>query len=73
MDLRSLKRLKGKTSKKLLSENRKLSQGLCGRHMSPRSYFFASFGNVTDEVIMEYIEMQDVNGHAQDHDFTITG
>ncbi|RLB36750.1 MAG: IS200/IS605 family transposase, partial [Deltaproteobacteria bacterium] len=36
-----------------------------------RGYFAASSGNVTDEVIMEYIAMQDVSEHAHDDEFTI--
>ena len=45
------KRVKGKTSRKLLSENRKLSKQFWGRHLWARGYFAASSGNVTDEVI----------------------
>ena len=67
-----VKHVKGKTSRKLLSENRKLSQQFWGRHLWARGYFAASSGNVTDEVIMEYIAMQDVSEHAHDDDFTIT-
>ncbi len=51
--------LKGKTSRKLLSEFRPLSQKFWGRHLWARGYFAASSGNVTDEVIMKYIETQD--------------
>jgi len=67
-----MKHVKGKTSRKLLSERRKLSQQFWGRHLWARGYFAASSGNVTDEVIMEYIAMQDVSEHAHDDDFTIT-
>ncbi len=66
-----MKHVKGKTSRKLLSESRKLSQQFWGRHLWARGYFAASSGNVTDEVIMEYIAMQDVSEHAHDDDFTI--
>ena len=51
--------LKGKTSRKLLSEFKPLSQKFWGRHVWARGYFAASSGNVTDEVIMEYIRTQD--------------
>ena len=47
--------LKGKTSYKLLSEYKDLSKQFWGRHIWGRGYFAASSGNVTDEVIMEYI------------------
>ena len=48
--------LKGKTSYKLLSEYKEISKQFWGRHIWGRGYFAASSGNVTDEVIMEYIE-----------------
>ncbi len=67
-----VKRLKGKTSRKLLSEDRQLSKKFWGRHLWARGYFAASSGNVTDEVIMEYIEMQDIAERARDDDFTIS-
>ena len=65
------KRVKGKTSRKLLSEYRHLAKKFWGRHLWARGYFAASSGNVTDEVIMQYIEMQDVAERARDDDFTI--
>ena len=52
--------LKGKTSRKMLSEFKPLSKQFWGRHLWGRGYFAASSGNVTDEVIMEYIRTQDV-------------
>jgi putative transposase len=67
-----VKRVKGKTSRKLLSENRKLSKQFWGRHLWARGYFAASSGNVTDEVIMEYIEIQNIAERAGDADFTIS-
>ena len=63
--------VKGKTSRKLLSENRKLSKKFWGRHLWARGYFVASSDNVTDEVISEYIELQDLAERARDDDFTI--
>ena len=51
--------LKGKTSYKLLSEFKELSRQFWGRHVWGRGYFAASSGNVTDEVIMQYIATQD--------------
>ena len=63
--------IKGKTSRKLLSENRNLSKKFWGRHLWARGYFVASSGNVTDEVISEYIELQDIAERARDDDFTI--
>ncbi len=67
-----VKRVKGKTSWKLMSENRKLSRQFWGRHLWARGYFAASSGNVTDEVIMKYIAIQDMAERAGDDDFTIS-
>ena len=64
-------RIKGKTSRKLLSEYRSLSKMFWGRHLWARGYFVASSGNVTDEVIAKYIEMQDKLERARDDGFTI--
>ncbi len=65
------KRVKGKTSRKLMAENRRLAKAFWGRHLWARGYFAASSGNVTDEVIMQYIEMQDIAERARGDDFTI--
>ena len=64
-------RIKGKTSRKLLSEYRRLSKEFWGRHLWGRGYFAASSGNVTDEVIMQYIATQDLEERTHDGDFTV--
>ena len=64
-------RLKSKTSRKLLAENRKLSKQFWGRHLWAGGYFAASSGNVTDDVIMHYIVTQSLQEWARDDDFTI--
>jgi len=51
--------VKGKTSRKLLMEFKHLQKQYWGRHLWARGYFVSSSGNVTDEVIMEYIRLQD--------------
>ena len=61
--------LKGKSSYKLLSENKQLSKEFWGRHLWGRGYFVATSGNITDEVIMDYIKNQDDT--TGDGDFTI--
>ena len=63
--------IKGKTSRKLLSEYRSLAKQFWGRHLWARGYFVASSGNVTDDVIAQYIEMQDKMERARDGDFSI--
>ena len=62
--------IKGKTSFKLLSEFKELGRAFWGRHIWGRGYFAASSGNVTDEVIMEYIATQDLE--ADHDDFNIS-
>ncbi len=50
--------IKGKTSRKLMMEFKHIQKTYWGRHLWARGYFVAS-GNVTDEVIVEYIRTQD--------------
>lgn len=67
---RLVQMLKGKSSYKLMQEFPHLSKKFWGRHMWARGYFCVSSGNVTDEVIKEYIEHQ---SHDQDSDFRVEG
>ena len=53
-----VKRLKGRSSRLMLEEFGELRKVYWGRHLWARGYFAASSGNVTDEVIAEYIEKQ---------------
>ncbi len=64
-----VQQLKGKSSRKLLSEFKTLSRQFWVRHLWGRGYFVASSGNVTDEVIMEYIKNQDLE--REDGNFEI--
>ena len=66
-----MQKLKGKSSYKMLREFKALSRKFYGRHLWARGYFAASSGNVTDEVILEYIENQDVE--PPDGDILIDG
>lgn len=50
-----------------MMEYKTLSRAFWGRHMWARGYFVASSGNVTDEVIIQYIKQQGVE--APDGDF----
>ena len=63
--------LKGKSSRKMMMEYKALSRTFWGRHIWARGYFVASSGNVTDEVIMQYIATQDLEERDHDGDFTI--
>ncbi|MDR1224449.1 MAG: IS200/IS605 family transposase [Tannerella sp.] len=62
--------LKGKSSYKLLMENKQLSKMFWGRHLWGRGYFVATTGTITDDVIKSYIENQDDSAEQQE-DFTI--
>jgi len=63
--------LKGKSSRKLLLEYKGLSRAFWGRYLWARGYFVASSGNVTDEVIMKYVEQQ--GNEPIDGDFKVDG
>jgi len=67
---RLVQRLKGKTSFKLLNEFAHLRKTYWGRHFWARGYFCCSSGNVTDEMIIQYIENQDA---ASDDNFKVEG
>jgi putative transposase len=61
--------LKGKSSIKLQQEFKHLQKEYWGRHIWARGYFAASSGKVTDEIIAEYINKQDIP--KPDDDFKI--
>jgi len=53
-----------------LQEYSHLNKECWGRHLWARGFFVASSGNVTDDVIMEYIRTQDME--KGDDDFGVT-
>ena len=53
-----VKRLKGRSSRRILAEYTEMKRMFWGRHFWARGYFAVSSGNVTDEVIKQYIESQ---------------
>lgn len=61
-----MQRIKGKSSRKLLQEYSHLKHQCWGRHFWARGFFVASSGNITDEMIMEYITSQDVEKEDQE-------
>ena len=67
---RLVQRLKGKSSHTVLNEFTHLRKTFWGRHVWARGYFCCSSGNVTDEVIKEYIEQQ---RNEEDQDFRVEG
>ena len=54
-----MQKIKGKSSRKLMMEFSHIQKAFWGRHLWSRGYFVASSGNVTDEVIQEYIRLQE--------------
>jgi putative transposase len=66
-----VQRIKGLTSRKLLQENKALNRTFWGRHLWGRGYFVASTGNVTEEIIAQYIENQGKEERDQDADFKV--
>ena len=59
--------IKGKTSRKMLPEFKVLNKQYWDRHMWARGYFTASSENETDEVIMQYLESQDIEKQEDDN------
>jgi putative transposase len=66
-----VQRLKGGSSRKMLDEFGELRGQFWGQHLWARGYFVASSGNVTDEVIAQYIEMQNEKPKNDNEDFQI--
>ena len=64
--------IKGYTSRKLLMEYKELNKQFWGKHLWGRGYFAASSGNVTDEVIAEYIRTQDIAENLKNDNFNIS-
>ncbi len=64
-----MQRVKGKSSRILLREYSHLNKACWGRHLWARGFFVASSGNVTDEVIIEYIRTQELT--KDDDDFKV--
>jgi putative transposase len=67
---RLVQRVKGKSSHALLTEFSHLRKAFWGRHLWARGYFCCSSGNVTDEVIKQYIENQQ---EEEDAEFRVEG
>jgi putative transposase len=67
---RVMQAVKGKTSHSMLRDFRTLNRAFWGRHLWSRGYFACTSGNITDEVIQQYIETQSVEPR-NDPDFRI--
>ena len=55
-----MQRIKGKSVRGLLQGYSHLKRQCWGRHLWVWGFFVASSGNITDEMIMEYIGSQDI-------------
>jgi putative transposase len=66
-----MQRIKGRSSRKLLQEFGELRRQFWGRHLWARGYFAASSGNVTDEIIKQYIESQGEQPPSDEDGFSI--
>ena len=62
--------LKGKTAHKIMMEFAHIKKQYWGQHMWGRGYFCCSTGNVTEELVAEYIANQTEN---RDDDFRVEG
>ena len=63
--------LKGTSSRVLLQEFPRLRKQFWGRHLWARGYLAVSSGNITDEMIREYIDEQEGEQIADDSRFPI--
>lgn len=68
---RVMQAIKGKTSHHLLQDFRKLRKAFWGQHLWARGYFVATSGNVTDEMLKQYIEQQGAESQ-NDSDFQVS-
>ena len=67
-----MQRLKGVSARRLLQSNKKLQKEFWGKHLWARGYFAVSSGNVTNDVIAEYIKNQDeIERRAKNDNFTV--
>lgn len=64
--------MKGSSSHKLQKEYKELNKQYWGRHLWARGYFVASTGNITDEIIAEYIQNQDLEETRRSDNFSIS-
>jgi len=63
-----MQRVKGRSSRRMQQEFGELKRQYWGKHLWARGYFAVSTGNVTDEVIQQYIESHSDKPPADDSD-----
>ena len=64
---------KGATSRKLQQEFETIRKRYWGQHVWSRGYFVATVGNVTEEMIQNYIKNQDTNDTQDEFKITSFG
>ncbi len=66
-----MRRIKGRVSRKIFEEFPHLKKKFWGRHLWARGYLAVSSGNITDEMIQQYIEEQEGEPVIDDSRFQI--
>ena len=66
-----MRRIKGRSSRKIQEEFPHLKKKYWGKHFWAIGYGAFSAGNVTDEMIQEYLDMHDKNGNHSDKNFVV--
>lgn len=66
-----VRRLKGRSSRKIQEEFPQLGKQYWGKHFWAIGYAAFSSGHVTDEMIQEYLEQHDKHSNHQDDDFKV--
>ena len=63
--------IKGYSSRKLLLEYKELKKQYEGNHLWARGYFVATSGNITDEMIVQYIQNQEIEESQHSDNFSV--
>ena len=66
-----MRRIKGRTSRKIQDEFPHLKKQYWGKHFWGIGYGAFSTGNVTDEMIQEYLNTHDQHGNHNDDKFVV--
>ena len=66
-----MKRIKGRTSRRIQDEFPHLKKKYWGKHFWGIGYGAFSAGNVTDEMIKEYLDTHDKHGNHNDDNFVV--
>ena len=66
-----MRRIKGRTSRRIQDEFPHLKKKYWGKHFWGIGYGAFSAGNVTDEMIQEYLDAHDKHGNHNDDNFVV--